>query len=213
MAKTKHLKYQRVKTLPNVVLPDIQEPPWPWEDPAVAGMKKVLELGCGKGEHSIGFAAEDPGRLYIGVDLKSHRICNAGEAAAQRPNLFFLRSRVEDLDSYLGAGTVDEIWITFPDPHPKKREIKHRLTAPGFLALYARLMVAGGCIHLKTDSALLFDYTRAVVAEWGGAIRCETPDLHGNGGDTFGAPHICSAFEKKALSRGKTVTYIRFTLT
>ena len=91
-------------------------------------MEKVLELGCGKGEHALAFAAESPDRLFIGVDGKSHRICVGAEKALEQglPNLLFLHARIERLREFFMPHSISEIWLTFPDPYPKNQTIKFR---------------------------------------------------------------------------------------
>lgn len=219
MPKTKHIKYQRVKTLANVYLPEPGDDPadYPWNTPAVKDKPAILELGCGRGEHSLKFAAAFPEALCIGLDLKSHRLCSGGQKGmnAGLGNLFFLRARVEDALHFFREGTIREIWLTFPDPHPKQRGIKRRLSAPGFLAIYSRLLVPGGKVNLKTDSQLLYTYTLDMVNAWGGQIEEQTSDLHGNVPALLpgaGARDIVSAFEAKARHRGDTVKFISFTL-
>jgi len=216
MPKTKNRKYQRAKQLANVFIPEPQSPqtPYPWQTEPWVFRNKILELGCGKGEHSLGFAAARPETLCIGVDRKSYRLCEGGENGFAQgfDNVFFLRADIGDIHDFFEDQSINEIWLTFPDPHPKQREIKHRLTASSFMAAYARLLVPGGMVHLKTDSQLLYDYTREGVNYWGGIIVHETDDLHGSGRSGRGAGQTISTFEKKALSRGETIKYLGFTL-
>ena len=216
MPKTKNIKYQRVKTLPNVIIRETNEPPGelPWDVPTFKNRKLILELGCGKGEHSIGFASAFPDALCIGVDLKSHRLCSGGQGGLDLglKNLFFLRARVENITDFFREGTVSDIWLTFPDPHPKQRGIKHRLTSPGFLEIYARLLSPGGKLHLKTDSLMLYTYTLEMVDVWGGTLLTATKDLHNGSATATGARDIVSAFEAKALQRGETIKYLSCTL-
>ena len=117
-------------------------------------MEQILELGCGKGEHSLAFAAAHPDKLCVGIDAKSHRICVGAEKALADglKNVHFLRARIESIESFFLPQSIHQIWLTFPDPYPKKRAVKSRLSAPSFLKAYARLIVPGGMIFLKTDS-------------------------------------------------------------
>lgn len=219
MPKNKRQKYQRVKTLPNVTIAesDTTAPPGPhaWDERRYAGMRRVLELGCGRGEHSLAFAAADPGGLCVGVDRKSDRMCAGAEAALAMglDNVHFLRARIEWLDAYFSGASIHAIWLTFPDPHPKARKVRHRLTAPAFLDLYARLLVPGGRVHLKTDSGLLVDYTGESIRARGGRIVAASPDIHAADGEGMGAPGVMSAYERAARQRGETIKYLAFTLT
>ena len=154
MPKNKRQKYQRVNSLSNVTVTDRNSHSlpdrFPWHENRYDGMRRVLELGCGKGEHSLAFAAADPGALCIGVDRKSHRICVGAETAIAMglDNVQFLRAYIEGLDAFFLARSIDEIWLTFPDPHPKLRTRHLRLSAPAFLDTYARLLTPGGRVHL-----------------------------------------------------------------
>jgi len=177
-------------------------------------MKRVIELGCGKGEHSLAFAAANIDTLCVGVDYKSHRLCVGAEKAIAKglDNVYFLRARIENLESFFIKQSIDEIWLTFPDPHPKHRKSKFRLTAPPFLETYAKLLISGGNVNLKTDSDLLFDYTRKTVVRWGGHVVSVLDDLHETGEGTVGARDVVSAFELAARSQGATIKYMAFQL-
>jgi len=216
MPKTKNRKYERVRHLPNVIIPGPEPPagPYPWNLPPFSSMEKILELGCGKGEHSLAFAAARADRVCIGVDRKSYRLCDGGAAGLSQglENLFFLRTEIKDIHDFFEDHSIGEIWLTFPDPHPKQREIKHRLTSSRFMAAYARLLVPGGTVHLKTDSNLMYDYTREGVAYWGGRIVDAVEDLPNTTGPGTGAGQVVSTFEAKARSRGETIKYLGFTL-
>ncbi len=218
MAKTKLHKYERVKHLPNVVFSQLGESEsadlYPWYGERYRSMEKILELGCGKGEHSLAFAGADPCRLCVGIDSKSHRICvGAEEAIAQGlENIFFLHARIERIREFFIEHSIHEIWLTFPDPHLKNRKIKSRLSAAPFLDAYAHLLLPGGTVHLKTDSDLLYNYTRESVEGWGGRVIAASNDIHGADDSRFGAREIVSAFEKEARSKGASIKYMAFTL-
>lgn len=177
-------------------------------------MDRILELGCGKGEHVLAFAAANSGRLYVGVDCKSHRICVGAEKAIQDNlgNVLFLHARIERIQDFFEAHAISEIWLTFPDPYPKTQTIKFRLTAAPFLDAYAHLLVPGGIVHLKTDSDLFYDYTRESVKRWGGRIINASDNIHADGSGSPGAGAVVSAYESDARSRGETIKYIAFRL-
>ncbi|MGA6924853.1 MAG: tRNA (guanosine(46)-N7)-methyltransferase TrmB [Desulfosarcina sp.] len=218
MPKNKRQKYERVRHLPNVTVSEIGESRPPcihlWYDPDLESMEIVLELGCGKGEHSLAFAAADPGRLYVGVDRKSHRLCVGAERALADglKNVHFLRARVEDIQAFFVDRAIHEIWLTFPDPLPKQRTSKSRLSAAPFLDMYARLLVPGGTVHLKTDSDLLFTFTQDAVERWGGRVVFASGDIHAAGDGSLGAGEVASAYEHAARARGMAIRYMAFQL-
>lgn len=123
----------------------------------------ILELGCGRGEYTVGLARLRPEANFIGIDIKGARMW-AGATESQLEglsNVAFLRTEIELLEHFFAPGEVNEIWITFPDPQMKK--VTKRLTGTRFVERYAQLLAPSGCIHLKTDSPFLYTYTRAML--------------------------------------------------
>ena len=172
----------------------------------------VLELGCGKGDYTIALAHANPQRNYIGVDIKGARLWRGAKTATeeQMPNVAFLRTKIELIDRFFGPDEVDEIWVTFPDPQPKKPN--KRLTSPRFLDLYRRMTKAGSPVHLKTDSQELHDYTLHEVALPAGyPVEAATADLyHSNHGGE--ATAVQTFYEQMFLAQGKPITYLKFRL-
>ncbi|AUD02955.1 tRNA (guanosine(46)-N7)-methyltransferase TrmB [Spirosoma pollinicola] len=140
----------------------------------------VLELACGKGEYTVGLAQAFPDVNFIGVDIKGDRIARGSKAAETLglQNVAFLRTDINFLTEFFREGEVSEIWITFPDPQPRPKQEKHRLTHPRFLALYKLLLVPGGTLHLKTDSPELFAYSLEQVKQANGVDLQYTTDLY-----------------------------------
>ncbi len=173
----------------------------------------VLELGCGKGEYTVALAGRDSSRNYIGIDIKGARMWRGAKTATEcgLSNVGFLRTRIEFIDALFAEGEVAEIWITFPDPQLKSRRAKKRLTAPLFLARYARLLAPDGIIHLKTDSQHLYAYTGEVIRRFG--LRCEVsnPDIYGTG-FADEVLSVKTAYEEQFLRMGLPITYTRFSL-
>jgi tRNA (guanine-N7-)-methyltransferase len=125
----------------------------------------ILELGCGKGEYTVGLATRFPGNNYIGIDIKGARMWRGAKTAndLNLGNVAFLRTRIEFINSFFCANEVDEIWITFPDPHPGGRNSEKRLSSPRFLNKYRLFLKDKGLVHLKTDNTELYNYTKTVV--------------------------------------------------
>lgn len=171
----------------------------------------VLELGCGKGEYTVGLAKADPGRNYIGVDIKGARIYTGAKTVEEEgiANAGFLRTQVEALPHCFAPGEVDELWITFPDPQLKKTN--KRLTSTRFLGYYRQFLKPGGVVNLKTDSPFLFEYTRRLAETNRLETEICTADLYA--GEPQGvASAIQTFYEQQWLARGKTIKYLRFRL-
>lgn len=174
----------------------------------------VLELGCGKGEYTVGLARRFPGKNFIGVDIKGARMWSGATYARDNgmTNVAFLRTHIELIDNFFAPGEVDEIWITFPDPQMKKT--RKRLTSTRFLDEYRKILKPGGIIHLKTDSPFLFTYTRLMCQANPGAIRviaC-TGDLYANPDTVDDILDIKTYYERQWIDRGLTIKYIAFTV-
>ena len=153
----------------------------------------VVELGCGKGEYTIDLALRNPGCNYIGVDIKGARLWKGAKYAREHclPNVAFLRTRIEFIESLFAPEEVSEIWITFADPQIGRE--KKRLTSPLFLSRYRNFLKKGGIVHLKTDSRYLHEYTRAIAEQNSLEILACTSDLYGRNSGTSTE----SFFEKK----------------
>jgi len=171
----------------------------------------ILELGCGKGEYTVELAKKYPHVNFIGVDIKGARIWKGAKAAREQEitNAAFLRTRIDFIETFFGKDEISEIWITFPDPQPKK-PLK-RLTSSRFLNRYRNLLIGSGLIHLKTDSEALFHYTRSLALNNGLLIEYQTQDIHN---DQYADPHlkIKTFYEHMWLQEGLPIHYIRFRL-
>ncbi|HMM10543.1 MAG TPA: tRNA (guanosine(46)-N7)-methyltransferase TrmB [Bacteroidales bacterium] len=173
----------------------------------------VVELGCGKGEYTIGLAQQYPERNFIGMDIKGARLWRGlkNSAEMQLGNVAFVRSRIELISHYFGEGEVSEVWITFPDPQPRKSRRLKRLTSPRFLTLYHGFLKPDGLIHLKTDSQLLYDYTLEVIAEGQHKLHYATDDLYATHED-MDVKRIRTFYEQIWLSQGLRIKYLVFSL-
>ncbi|MDR2882516.1 MAG: tRNA (guanosine(46)-N7)-methyltransferase TrmB [Alistipes sp.] len=174
----------------------------------------TLELGCGKGEYTVGLGSAAPERNFIGIDIKGARMWRGAKTATEMGlrNVGFLRTRIEFIESFFGPGEVSEIWITFPDPQLKKGRENKRLTSPLFLARYVRFLSPGGVIHLKTDSRELHDYTRRVISANDLPLVVASTDIYGESLATTTALALKTTYERRFLDEGKPITYLRFGL-
>ncbi len=172
----------------------------------------TIELACGRGEYTTGLAARFPERNFIGVDIKGERIWKGSSVALEQNlvNVAFLRTPILLIENFFLPGEVDEIWTTFPDPRPRKRDIKRRLTSPRYLEMYKRLMKPGGYFRLKTDNTGLYQYTLEEVQS-----RSDIQDLaftenvyeSGYRQECF---DIKTKYEQQFASKGETIKYLRF---
>lgn len=175
----------------------------------------VLELACGKGEYAVEMARRNPEINYIGVDLKAERIYIGSKTALAEglTNVVFLRTHIEKLTEYFKPGEVSEIWITFPDPWPRDKQAKRRLTSPLFLALYKQLLEPGSLLHLKTDDPDLFNYSQAMITEAGLTVTHSVADIYAQSQDQPKLPHplldITTTFERKHLAAGRKIYYLQ----
>lgn len=171
----------------------------------------VLELGCGRGEYTVGLAVLYPEKNFIGIDIKGARMWAGAKEAheAGMTNVAFLRTNIEALTLFFEAGEVDEIWITFPDPQMKKAT--KRLTSSYFMARYQQLLKEGGLIHLKTDSPFLYQYTSEMVSANKYEVVYATDNLYASDfADTVRS--LKTHYERQWLERGMTIKYIQFRL-
>ena len=174
----------------------------------------VLELGCGKGEYTVGLARLNPHKNYIGIDIKGARLWRGAKTALDEAlgNVRFLRTQIELLDKLFAENEVSEIWITFPDPQIKYKRTKHRLTNPEFLSKYKRILKNNAEIHLKTDSEYLHGYTLGLLQGLGHDILYSNHDIYKNEGSPPEVLNIQTFYESQFLESGKPITYLRFRL-
>ncbi len=173
----------------------------------------VIELGCGNGEYTVGLAEQEPAKNYIGVDVKGDRIFVGSTYAIENQlnHVAFLRTSVHNLSDFFEANEVSEIWITFPDPRPKDREERRRLTYPRFMETYRHILKKDGVLKLKTDNTGLFNYTLSLIKE--GRIKVKflshTNDLYRSEllEDHYG---IMTKYEKIWTEKGSNIKYLKF---
>jgi len=172
----------------------------------------TVELACGRGEYSVGLGRLFPDRNYIGVDVKGERIWKGSTVAVEEnlTNVAFLRTHILMIENFFEPGELDEIWLTFPDPRPTKRDIKRRLTSPRFMEIYKRLLRPGGYVRLKTDNTILYEYTLEETQQ-----RTDIADLKYTS-DIYASElrpecfDIKTRYEEAFAAKGETIKYLRF---
>ena len=175
----------------------------------------ILELGCGKGEYTVGLARMFPNINFIGVDIKGARMHKGAKEALDEnlKNVAFLRTNIEIIDRFFAQDEVNEIWLTFSDPQMKN--VHKRLTSTFFMERYRHFLVDNGIVHLKTDSNFLFTYTTLMVEKNKLPILLRTENLyHDNGIDeqTKDILSIKTYYEEQWIERGINIKYMKFLL-
>lgn len=219
-SKNKLKRFAENESFTNVVQPTRQEvlEGFQWKGKWTSYFKNdhpiVLELGCGKGEYTLGLAERNPDKNHIGIDIKGARFWRGAKTALEKElaNVAFLRTQIELIDQLFATGEVSEIWITFPDPQIKYKRTKHRLTNPIFLEKYRQVLKPGGTVHLKTDSEFMHGYTLGLLQGMGAKISYSNHNVYHNEGSPEAVLQIQTFYEKQYLEAGKPITYIRFAL-
>jgi len=175
----------------------------------------VLELGCGKGEYTVGLAKLFPNVNFIGVDIKGARMWTGAKMALEEKlsNVAFLRTNIEVIDRFFSQDEISEIWLTFSDPQMKNP--RKRLSSTFFMERYRSFLTDGGIIHVKTDSNFLFTYTSYVVDVNKLPLLFRTEDLYhtaGIDGETSKILSIQTYYEGMWIERGLNIKYQKFRL-
>lgn len=173
----------------------------------------VVELGCGRGEYTTGLGEIFPDKNFVGVDIKGPRIWVGSTYATEHElnNVAFLRTQIEQVDAHFGEEEISELWITFPDPRPKDRDEKKRLTNERFMIMYRKLLAKEGWLKFKTDSTFLFDYTLELIQT--GKIKVKnlsyTHDLYES---EFMDEHhgVKTKYEQLFYDKGESIKYLKF---
>lgn len=172
----------------------------------------VLELGCGKGEYSVGLAERFPEKNFIGIDIKGARFWRGAKTAVETGmnNVAFVRTQIELINHIFTENEVSEIWITFPDPQIKYKRTKHRMTNADFLERYKKILKPNGLMHLKTDSEFMHGYTLGLLHGLGHEVIYANHNIYKNEGAPAEVTGIQTFYESQYLEVNKPITYIKF---
>ncbi|WP_322551421.1 tRNA (guanosine(46)-N7)-methyltransferase TrmB [Flavobacterium psychraquaticum] len=172
----------------------------------------VLELGCGKGEYSVGLAQLNPNKNFIGIDVKGARFWRGAKTAVDTGmnNVAFIRTQIELINHIFAENEVSEIWITFPDPQIKYKRTKHRMTNSEFLQNYKKVLKQDGLMHLKTDSEFMHGYTLGLLHGEGHEVIYANHNIYKNEGAPAEVTGIQTFYENQYLEVNKAITYIQF---
>jgi tRNA (guanine-N7-)-methyltransferase len=212
MAQKKLERFAAIKTFANVLeYPSDMQGQWQYffknNNPI------VLELACGRGEYTVGLAKLYPNKNFIGVDIKGNRMfIGAKKCLTEKiSNAAFLRTQIEKIPDYFSANEVGDIWITFPDPQLRLSKAKKRLTHPRFLRLYLQILRPGGGIHLKTDSPVLFNFTKKVIELYGLCLVKESENVFAENNVSEDLK-IKTHYESLDIAQSNAIFYLHFTL-
>jgi tRNA (guanine-N7-)-methyltransferase len=171
----------------------------------------ILELGCGKGEYTIGLAQSHPDRNYIGMDIKGSRMwvgCKQVRDLGLK-NVAFIRARIALIEHFFGKDEVSEIWLTFSDPHLREGHKRKRLSSPQYLRRYSSFLKDENIIHLKTDNPVLFEFTQEVIEEGGHELGFISDDVYEKGAPPE-VMEIQTFYEQMWREEGRTIHYLNF---
>ncbi len=220
-SKNKLKRFRENETFPNVIQPKREhviegkfQYKGRWHEFFGNTRPIVLELGCGKGEYSIGLAKLYPDRNYIGVDIKGARFWKGAKTALEEnlQHVAFLRTQIELIHLLFAENEVSEIWITFPDPQIKYKRTKHRLINEAYLKKYRQILIEGGILNLKTDSEFLHGYALGLLHGLGHEVLYANHNVYQNEGSPPEVTEIQTFYENQYLEERKPITYIKFRL-
>ena len=212
MAQKKLQRFSEIKTFSNV-LEYPENMAGKWDIYFKNEFPISLELACGKGEYAVGLGQVYPQKNFIGVDIKGNRIWVGAKYALDNKltNVAFLRTQIHKIDTYFTTNEVEEIWITFPDPHLRISKANKRLTHPRYLRLYKNILKADGKIHLKTDSPDLYNFTKTVIELYNLTVNLDIDDVY-NQEEISPELNIKTYYESLDIAESKRVFYLCFSL-
>ena len=214
--KRKLERFKEIEALPNVIEPTKEYYHYvrgKWNEDIFKNTNPItVELACGRGEYTVGLARLFPNNNYIGVDIKGERIWKGSSQALEEglSNVAFLRTMILLIENFFAEREVNEIWITFPDPRPRKRDIKRRLTSPRFMTMYKKLLKPGGYVRLKTDNTGLYQYSLEELQNRNDITDLKFTDDVYNSELRPECFDIKTRFELQFASKGEKIKYLRF---
>jgi tRNA (guanine-N7-)-methyltransferase len=212
MAQKKLIRFEEIKQFANV----LQYPPnmqGNWCNFFKNKNPITLELACGKGEYALGLGKLYKDRNFIGIDVKGNRIWKGAKTAIEQNlgNVAFLRTEIDKITNYFAENEIAEIWITFPDPQLRVSKAKKRLTHPKFLRLYQQFLQKEGCIHLKTDSPNLYQFTKKIIDLYKLQEIVNFDNLYANN-NLADELHIKTHYEGLDIAQSNKIHYLKFNI-
>ena len=167
-----------------------------------------VEIGAGDGMFTVEMAQRYPAKTFVALDVKGDRLQKGAYEAESRglTNAYFVRARADQIVDLFELNSVDDIWLTFPDPYPKKRSAGRRLMAPYFLDIYKTVLKLTGSLRLKHDNRDFFHWSleQLVANDW--RVEELAFDLHDSSlSDDY---KILTSYEKRWLSEGLVTNFV-----
>lgn len=171
----------------------------------------VLEIGAGTGLFSVELAARYPKKTFVAIDVKADRLQKGAYEAEARglKNILFVRMRADQLLEAFKPHSIAQIWLTFPDPFPKKRSAGRRMTHPHFLHIFQQLLKKDGIFFLKHDNTDFFAWSLEQLVLKGWKIEELTFDLHES--ELSEDYKIKTTYENRWLGEGLKTNFVQAT--
>lgn len=216
MSKNKLERFRDNELRDNVIQPGkaiFDEIKGNWREKVFGNNNPItLEVGCGKGDYTVGLARKYPNENFIGIDVKGARIwVGSGKAIQENlANAAFLRIRILDIEHFFCENEVDRIWLPFPDPRPRQRDVRRRITNSRFLDMYKHILKPGGLVQLKTDNTQLYYFTKDVLETRGDVEHVQFTDNLYHSYLQDRAEGIITDYEARFLEMNNRIKYIEF---
>jgi tRNA (guanine-N7-)-methyltransferase len=177
----------------------------------------VVELGCGKGEYTVGLAQWYQEKNFIGVDVKGHRFHKGAKESMEMglSNVAFLRARIEFIEGFFGDNELDEIWLTFSDPMPNDHDGNRRITSEYFMRRYAKLLKSEGIVHVKHDNDRIYERALQEIPRMGGEVLMHDSNIYESGfldqvdERLKSILEIRTFYEQMWLKEGRKIKYVQ----
>ncbi len=169
----------------------------------------VVEIGAGTGLFSVELATRHSEKLFVAVDVKADRLQKGAYEALERglKNVFFVRARADQIDELFKGGSLENIWLTFPDPFPRTRSERRRMTHPIYLEKYAKLLKKSGSFYLKHDNVEFFHWSLEQIVDEKWNIQELSFDLHES--ELSDDYKILTTYEKRWLGEGLRTNLVK----
>ena len=213
MSRKKTTRFAAIKKFPNVL--ESSEPNLKIKiQQFINDHHSCLELACGRGEYTLALASENPTKRFLAIDIKGERIWYGAKKALEEKleNVLFIRHNINKLLDFIAQNSINTLWITFPDPYPKKKHAVRRLTSNNFLKMYQKILKVDNEINFLTDDEALFTFTLENIKQINGKIFTSLTDIYSQLPTNHFLLTTQSYFEKKHLLNKKTIKYLRFSI-